>query len=389
MAINAIWILILTVSLPHVAETIFSPALLAISHAFDCPPYAAQWTIGSYLIGYTFGTILWGPMADKHGHKTTLTLAFIGFSIFSLVCAVAPNLEVLYLLRFLTGIFGAVASIVPQAYLLTHHSTKDRAIISAKIGQAIAIGPAIGPAIGLFLLSHGPWQLLMLPIGLTGIILTICLHQNLDQDQPKPKTTTAFNIWHAFKIIAPFSLIMGLSISTGFYFFAESRFFFTHHLQQTDLFYQMACWSIAACWFLGPFIAEKLLKKDRSPLVILQYGAILSLISAGLLFLAIILITHTAVLSIVSIALMFALMVGTGMQIGNSITLALTPFKEHGARASSVFAFSNYGLASLVTFTAPYLAGSHIYSFGYTYLSITVILVIVSQMMTLETPHAS
>ena len=381
MPISALWILILAVALPHVAETIFSPAVLNIKAAFNATSHEAQWTISTYLTGYTLGTVIWGPIADNHGQKTTLTLALLGFSISSLLCAAANSLTALYLLRFISGTFGAVSSIVPQAYLLKHHSTQERAIISAKIGQAIAIGPAIGPSIGLYFLSHGPWQFLIVPIGLASCLLTALIHKKLIDDQPDTHSKTAFKPWDAFRKLAPFSIIMGLSISTGFYFFAESRFFFTHHLEQSDVFYQMACWSVAICWFIGPFIAETLLKRNLSPKNILQYGAILSFCSALLLSAALLLITQSAILSIVSMTLIFLLMVGTGMQIGNSITLALTPFKSHGAKASSIFAFTNYTIASLVIYIAPYFIGSHLLSFGQTYLIITVILLITSRLM--------
>jgi hypothetical protein len=79
--------------------------------------------------------------------------------------------------------------------------------------------------------------------------------------------------------------------------------------------------------------------------------------------------------------LIFLMMVGTGMQIGNSITLALTPFKSHGAKASSVFAFTNYTIASLVVYAAPYFIGSHLLSLGQTYLIITVILLVTSRLI--------
>ena len=67
-------------------------------------------------------------------------------------------------------------------------------------------------------------------------------------------------------------------------------------------------------------------------------------------------------------------MIGTGLQIGNSITLALSQFKQHTGKISSIFALMNYALASLVNYIAPILVGNHLYSFGHTYLPIALIL---------------
>ena len=376
---SVIWILILSVALPHVTETMFSPAVLAIGAAFNTSPHAAQWTISTYLMGYTLGTVIWGPIADKTGLKTTLSFAFIGFSGFSILCALSPDLPFLYAMRFASGACAAAASIIPQAYLLKHHTIQERAIISAKIGQTIAIGPAIGPTIGLYLLSTGPWQLLIIPIGITSVLLTILIHTNLMKDIPESIKKAPFDLKDALIKLTPYSIITGLSISTGFYFFEESRFYFTQHLIQSDAFYQYACWSVALCWFLGPFISEKLLKKDLNPLSILQAGAIISLTCSALLLLMSMILKNTHMLSLFSIALIFFFMIGTGMQIGNSITLALAPFKNHSAKASSIFTFINYAIASFVTYFAPYWIGSHINSFGFTYLGIAFILFVTSR----------
>jgi MFS family permease len=57
-----------------------------------------------YLVGYIVGPLLFGPLSESYGRKLIMTLTFISFTIFTMACAVAPNLASLLIFRLIAGI---------------------------------------------------------------------------------------------------------------------------------------------------------------------------------------------------------------------------------------------------------------------------------------------
>jgi MFS family permease len=64
-----------------------------------------------FLIGYTVGPVVYGPMSEQYGRKMIMIYAFFFYTIFTMACALAPNFASLVVFRFLEGI-GAACPIV-------------------------------------------------------------------------------------------------------------------------------------------------------------------------------------------------------------------------------------------------------------------------------------
>jgi MFS family permease len=69
--------------------------------------------ISVFLIGYVFGPIIWGPLSEHFGRQILTIVTFIGFSLFTMACALAPNWLALLVFRLICGVFaGAPIAIV-------------------------------------------------------------------------------------------------------------------------------------------------------------------------------------------------------------------------------------------------------------------------------------
>ena len=366
--------LVLSVALPHIAETITAPSYFELTEYFGIFAYQAHWTMSAYLLGYTFGTAIWGSISDHLGTKRTLILAMIGFAVSCFLSIFATEINHLYLTRLMQGLFGGSVSVVPQAYMLRYLSFKDRAIATSQIGQAVAVGPAIGPTLGVWLISINSWHNIFIFLSVSAAVISSVLAFQLPQSDTHEHTKEHISLQSIIQHTLHYSIIMGLSISIGFYFFNQSRFYYLDHLNLTDSVYQIVCVLVAVSWYVGALSSEWLLKTKVKPAAIICYGAILSF-SCSLLMLSTPVIPPLYT-PYVTTMLILVLMVGTGLQISNSITLALTPFDKRPGVASSVFAVFNYLIAAIVTILAPYVIGNHLYSIPETYSIICTILII-------------
>jgi MFS family permease len=75
-----------------------------------------QWVVDAYLL--TLGSLILvaGSLSDLFGRKRVLAGGLVGFAIASLLCAVAPSVEMLILARGLQGVAGAL--LVPSSLAL-------------------------------------------------------------------------------------------------------------------------------------------------------------------------------------------------------------------------------------------------------------------------------
>src|SRR5699024_9224289 len=84
------------------------PELLA-TQALGFTPEAATLVATLSLVGVGSGAVAVGPVVDRIGRRWTIIACVIGFSLFTLFVAFAPNVALFTLFRFIAGIFlGAV-----------------------------------------------------------------------------------------------------------------------------------------------------------------------------------------------------------------------------------------------------------------------------------------
>src|SRR5664279_388345 len=73
----------------------YLPSLPDIARQLGASTALVQLTISSYLIGFAFGQIVYGPVSDRHGRKPVLLAAVVLYCVASLACALATSIEML------------------------------------------------------------------------------------------------------------------------------------------------------------------------------------------------------------------------------------------------------------------------------------------------------
>ncbi|SDL25198.1 MFS transporter, AAHS family, benzoate transport protein [Arthrobacter sp. ov407] len=124
---------------------------------------ATAGTIGSMaFVGMMIGAIFAGRMADSWGRRRTILGCAIVFSIFTSLCAFAPNAAVFGGLRLLAGI--GLGGLVPSANALVAElvPTKWRSTIATLMMSGVPIGGSIAALIGIQLIPAFGWQSMFL-----------------------------------------------------------------------------------------------------------------------------------------------------------------------------------------------------------------------------------
>ena len=132
-----------------------------------------NWVLTSYIVAAAIMTAPIGWIADRFGRKTLFITCVAGFTVASLLCALAQNIEQMVLFRLLQGMAGAALVPLSQSVLLDAYTVEERGQAMAVWGIGVMLGPIMGPTLGAWLTDNYSWHwvfLINLPIGVITVI---------------------------------------------------------------------------------------------------------------------------------------------------------------------------------------------------------------------------
>jgi EmrB/QacA subfamily drug resistance transporter len=154
--------------------TIVNVAFQTLRQDFGGSLNDSQWIISVYVLTLGISTPLAGFMADRFGAKK-IYLGGLGlFAIGSLLCGLAPSLNLLIAARAIQGIGGGIAMPLGTALLLQAFPAQEQGMALGLFGIAALVAPAIGPILGGWLVDQNLWRVIFFvnpPIGLIGVLL--------------------------------------------------------------------------------------------------------------------------------------------------------------------------------------------------------------------------
>ncbi len=138
--------------------TIANVALPHMRSSLGASQDEINWVLTSYIVASAIATPLTGWFADRFGRKELMVGAVLSFTIASLLCGIATNLEQMVLFRIIQGISGAVIAPLAQATMMDINPREKIGQAMAIFGAGIMIGPIIGPTLGGWLTETFNWR---------------------------------------------------------------------------------------------------------------------------------------------------------------------------------------------------------------------------------------
>ncbi len=136
----------------------YLPAFHDIGRDLDAPPIAVQQTLSTFLFAYAFMMLWHGALSDALGRRPIVIVGLAVYGVATLGCAIAGNIETLWLFRTLQGTTAGTGSVVGRAIIRDRFHGADAQRVMSQITLVFCAAPAIAPVLGGVLLNTLGWR---------------------------------------------------------------------------------------------------------------------------------------------------------------------------------------------------------------------------------------
>jgi len=205
------WLIALVVALASFMEvldtTIANVALPYIAGGMGVSEDEASWVVTTYLVSNAIILTASSFLARMLGRKTFFLICLGLFTLSSVLCGFAPNLNTLLLFRILQGLGGGGMVPVAQSILADAFPPAKRGQAFAVFGVAVVVAPVVGPTLGGWISDNLSWQWCFLINGPVGVFAIAAISAVLRGDArpagAKPQQGAGFDVI-GFILVATF-----------------------------------------------------------------------------------------------------------------------------------------------------------------------------------------
>ncbi|MGH6779655.1 MAG: MFS transporter, partial [Bradyrhizobium sp.] len=124
--------------------TIANVALPYMQGSLSASEDQINWVLTSYIVAAAIMTAPVGWIANRFGRKRIFSLWSAGFTVASVMCGLAQNINEMVMFRLLQGVFGAALVPLSQAIMTEAYPPEERGKAMAIWGLGVIVGPVLG-----------------------------------------------------------------------------------------------------------------------------------------------------------------------------------------------------------------------------------------------------
>lgn len=316
----------------------YLPAFPAMAQAFATDEKHVQATLAAYFLGLSIGQLAYGPVADRFGRRKPLVFGVALFTLASLACAYAPNLDTLIIARFVQALGGCAGMVLSRAIVSDKCDPVASAKVFSQLMLVMGLAPILAPMLGGVLVNFAGWQSIFLALSLFSaaslLAVTLGLPESLPAHMPRQPLSGALRqylLLLADRVFLGHALTGGIAIAGMFAYIAGSPFVFIKLYGVPAEHYGWLFGTNAAGFILVAQVNARLLVK-RGPAFLLS-RAVWVYLAAGLSLLAVAALQPAALWPL--LVPLFVCIASLGCIIPNAAACAMS---GQGARAGSASA---------------------------------------------------
>lgn len=327
----------------------YLPSLPLIAQDLQSNVAAVQKTITIFLIGFSIGMLVYGPLSDRYGRKKLLMIGMLIYVISTLGCIFVKQIEQLQVLRFLQAIGGASASVLSRALVRDLFSNAEIPKILSLMHIITMIATLIAPLLGAFIVKYFHWSGIFAFLLIYSLFCMLWSKLSIHSPAPAHKPTGMIANYKAVlsnRFAWGFMLCNSFSFGGMFAYITASSFVFIHYYNFTPQQYAyLFAFNIFSIIFFTSINSFALRKYSAYQLLKIMAGISCT---AGI-YLAV--ITFLKLESVIFLIIGLMIFVGVTGSIGaNSIANLLKLLPQKAGTASGLAVSMQFAMGAVLSY---------------------------------------
>ena len=331
----------------------YLPALPSITHDLLTTESTVQLTVSGTVLGLALGQLLVGPLSDAVGRRAPLIIGTLVHVVASLLCLLAPTVELLIAARIVQGLGAAAGMVLAIAVVRDLYVDRAAATLLSQLILVMGVSPDLAPTFGSALLRWSQWRGVFVALAALGLLIAVAAALALPETLPPHRrqpfrlgaTMRVYRGLFADRSFIGLVLVAGLAMAGLFAFVAGGSFVFQlqYGLSQQQfglMFGASAVWMIAATQ-----LNARLMRWYEPHQVLVVAGVCAPVCAAVLLVVA---MTGVGGMFAVAVPLWLVLFFA-GLILPNAPAVALSAHGESAGTAASLLGAVQFGVGAIVS----------------------------------------
>ena len=331
-------------ALAPLSTDLYLPTLPDIGRAFGVTPAQVQFTLSAYLFGFAAGQIAYGPISDWSGRRSGLLVALSCYCAGSLLCVLAPTIEVLIGARVLQAFGGSGAIVLARAVVRDLYSGPRAGRELSLMGMVMALGPVSAPLIGGVLHTMFGWRSSFVVLLTFGAVLITFVWSKLPEtlgERPKERATIFGMLSNYRQMLRRRDFVLFLGIGAASYtglfaWLSAAPFVMQTHYGLTPLSFSII-FTLGAFGFLGGTMVATRIVVGLGLIRTIGHGAAM-MAAGGAAMCAIVALQWSSPLALVGTMAVY--LFGLGLVFPQALAGGLSCFADRAGAASSLLGFA-------------------------------------------------
>jgi DHA1 family bicyclomycin/chloramphenicol resistance-like MFS transporter len=173
-----------------ISTDFYLPALPTMATALRAGAGTIELTIAGYLIGFSVGQLLWGPIGDRHGRRVPVAIGLVLFVLGSAGCALSGSAPAIIGWRVVQAVGACAGVVLARAMVRDLYAGNRAAQMLSTLMTVMAIAPLLGPVLGGQILAWAGWRAIfwtLVGVGLLTLVALLALPETLPPERRNPE----------------------------------------------------------------------------------------------------------------------------------------------------------------------------------------------------------
>jgi DHA1 family bicyclomycin/chloramphenicol resistance-like MFS transporter len=320
---------------------------------FNASTSSIQLSLTAFLIGLASGQLIIGQLSDRFGRRTPLIVGSAICFGASVLCVLAPSIQILICLRFVQGFAGAAGVVIARAVIADRARGRAAVQLFSTMNFTSVLAPIAAPVLGGVIVTGLGWRAVFAALAvmnlctLLGVVLFV--NESLPEQRRRPSGLKA--LASSVRSVLTNRHYLGYTTSSAFITAAMFAYVSASPFVLQDIVglspaaysYTFAACSLAVA--AGSAVARCTVK-GVAPRRVLVSGVIALMTITALMLLT---VTMGEVPAVPTIALMGCFMAAIGFVYGHANMLATTEVHQAAGTGSAILGFLQYTAGAIAS----------------------------------------